>query len=139
MRKKEFAQAIGAKLEKIRKAMNLSPVNMAAALNIRRVTYSRNKNGRTIPHFFTLYNLGKQFGISMDWFILDEGPMQRSEKMTGDKMANAHSLLPTEIKELLDHMDKIPMLRYEILAQFHRFKEEHQLIVEKAMRTNPAT
>jgi hypothetical protein len=44
-------------------------------------------------------------------------------------------LLP-DIQELLDHMDKLPLLRHEILAQFYRFKEENQAIVEKAMKAN---
>jgi hypothetical protein len=36
--------------------------------------------------------------------------------------------LPEDLKELVDHMEKMPLLRHEILAHFHRFKEEHPLM-----------
>lgn len=138
----EFAKAIGDKMEKVRKNNNISVTNMAAALNINRITYVRNSIGRAIPNIYTLYNLGKRFGISLDWFLLDEEPMLRSEKIV-EKEVEAVPLQPQtppllpDIKELLDHMDKIPLLRHEILAQFYRFKEENQTLVEKAMKANP--
>lgn len=138
MSRKEFAKLMGDKLEKVRKINNISVTNMARALNINRITYVRNSNGLVIPNFFTLFNLGNQFGISLDWFIMDEEPMLRSEKTVENVPLQPQTppLLP-DIKELLDHMDKIPLLRHEILAQFYRFKDEHQSMVEKAMKTNP--
>jgi transcriptional regulator with XRE-family HTH domain len=141
MSRSEFAKATGAKLEKIRKARNITITNMANALAIDRVTYVKNENGVTIPNFLTLYKLADDFDISLDWFVLDEEPMHRSEKITESKVENdAESLqslsYTSDIKELMDHMDKIPLLRYEILAQFHRFKEDHQALVEKSMKTN---
>lgn len=138
----EFAKALGDKLEKVRKINRITVTNMAAALNINRITYVRNSIGRATPNIYTVYNLGKRFEISLDWFLLDEEPMLRSEK-TAEKIVEAvppppqtPPLLP-DIQELLDHMDKIPLLRHEILAQFYRFKENHQTMVEKAMKTNP--
>lgn len=136
MSRKEFAKLMGDKLEKVRKTNNISVTHMARALNINRITYVRNINGLVIPNFFTLYNLGNQFGISMDWFLLDEEPMYRSEKKAeAVPPPQTPSLLP-DIQELLDHMDKIPLLRHELLAQFYRFKDEHQTMVEKAMKAN---
>jgi len=134
----EFAKAIGDKLEKVRKTNRITVTNMAAALNINRITYVRNSIGRAIPNIYTVYNLGQHFGISLDWFLLDEEPMHRSEKKVEDVPLKPQTppLLP-EIKELLDHMENIPLLRHEILAQFCRFKDEHQTMVEKAMKTNP--
>jgi transcriptional regulator with XRE-family HTH domain len=133
---------MGLKFEKIRKSRHFSITNMARTLEVNRVTYVNNENGRTIPNFFTLYNLGYQFDVSLDWFVFNEEPVYRTEK-TGEKkvqevspLSQLQPLLP-DIKELLDHMDKIPLLRYEILVQFFKFKEEHQAMVEKAMKTNP--
>ena len=133
----EFAKAIGDKMEKIRKSNNISVTNMAASLNINRITYVRNSIGRATPNIYTLYNLGKRFGISLDWFLLDEEPMHRSEKTAEAVPPPQTSPLLPDIQELMDHMDKIPLLRHEILAQFYRFKEENQTLVEKAMKTNP--
>ncbi|MCX6582483.1 MAG: helix-turn-helix domain-containing protein [Candidatus Aminicenantes bacterium] len=137
MNRKEFAKLMGGKLEKIRKARYISITNMAKILGVDRVTYVNNENGVSIPNFFTLYNLGNQFDVSLDWFILDEAPMLRTKKAAENVPPQPQPLpLPGEIKELLDHMDKIPLLRYEILAQLHRFKEDHQALVEKSMKAN---
>jgi len=142
MSRKDFAKEMGLKFEKIRKSRHFSITNMARTLGVNRVTYVNNENGRTIPNFFTLYNLGYQFDVSMDWFIFDEGTVNRLEKTVEKKVEDAQPLsqlqpLLPDIKELLDHMDKIPLLRYEILVQFFKFKEEHQAVVEKAMKVNP--
>jgi hypothetical protein len=111
-------------------------------IRIAGVTYVNNENGRTIPNFFTLYNMGYQFDVSLDWFVFNEEPVYRTEKTVEKKMqevsplSQLQALLP-DIKELLDHMDKIPLLRYEILVQFFKFKEEHQAMVERAMKPLP--
>jgi len=141
MNREDFAKTISAKLEKIRKANHISITDMASALNIDRGSYVRNVNGRTIPNLFTVYKLGNRFEISMDWLVLDKEPMYLKEKIAEIKVENDTPSLqslsfPGDIKELLDHMDKIPLLRYEILAQFHRFKEEHQALVEKTLKAN---
>jgi transcriptional regulator with XRE-family HTH domain len=135
MTRKDIAKTIGAKLLKIRQDNNKSVARMARALNCDRVSYARNENGQTIPNFFTIYNLGSQFGISMNWLILDEGPILLKEIAVENKVAASTPLL-ANFAELIEHMEKIPLLQHEILAQFHRFKEEHPAMVEKAMKTN---
>ncbi|MCU0286834.1 MAG: helix-turn-helix domain-containing protein [Acidobacteria bacterium] len=143
MSRKEFAKEVGLKIEKIRKLNHISVTNMAQSLYVNRVTYVRNESGLAIPNFFTLYHLGSDFNVSLDWLLLDEGPMMRTQKSAKQEEKPAVDPLTVhpvtgEIKELLVHMDKIPLLRYEILAQFHRFKEEHNIIVEKTMKPNSA-
>ncbi len=39
-------------------------------------------------------------------------------------------------QHLLPAGTAISLLRHEILVQFHRFKEEHQALVEKVMKSN---
>jgi hypothetical protein len=41
------------------------------------------------------------------------------------------------MKELLDHMEKIPLLRFEMMSHFYKFKEEHSELVEKTMKSIP--
>ena len=134
MTRKDIAKAIGTKLLAVRQIYKLSMVRMAGILNCDRVSYVRNENGRAIPNFFTIYNLGSQFDISLNWFILDEGPMNLKEIMTVEKVEPVSPPLAEDLKELLDHMEKIPLLRHEILVQFYRFREDHPAMVEKAMR-----
>jgi hypothetical protein len=42
--------------------------------------------------------------------------------------------LRKDVTELLEHMDKIPLLRYEVLVLFHNFKEGYKDMVHSAMR-----
>jgi len=134
MTRKDIAKAIGSKLLQVRQTYELSLTRMAETLNCSRLSYTRNENGCAIPNFFTICNLGNQLGISLNWLILDEGPMLLKE-ITAEKKIETVSLpLSPDFKELFEHMEKIPLLRFEILAQLHRFKEEHQALVEKAMR-----
>jgi hypothetical protein len=44
------------------------------------------------------------------------------------------SALPQDIKELVEHMQRIPMLKYETLLSFHQFKENHKDMVESALK-----
>ena len=39
-----------------------------------------------------------------------------------------------DVKELLEHMEHIPLLRHEVLAFFYRFKEEYKEMVETTMK-----
>jgi hypothetical protein len=38
-----------------------------------------------------------------------------------------------EIKDLLEHMNRIPLLRHEVLVYFYKFKAEHKDIVVEGM------
>jgi transcriptional regulator with XRE-family HTH domain len=128
---------IGARLRKMRDAYRYSIVGMANQLSVHRETYGKNEMGISVPGAISLYNLGNLFNISLDWLVCNKGPMYFTEKTGEQKAADAAAGSPPlsdEIKELVDYMGKIPLLRYEILSQFHRFREEHQAMVEKAIK-----
>ncbi|MCX6579036.1 MAG: hypothetical protein NT166_02510 [Candidatus Aminicenantes bacterium] len=59
------------------------------------------------------------------------------ETLIEKKIENVSPPLSPDFKELFEHMDRIPLLRHEILVQFRQFKEEHQALVKKAMKSNP--
>ena len=39
-----------------------------------------------------------------------------------------------EVKELLEHMEHVPLLRHEVLSFFYKFKLENRELVETAMK-----
>jgi transcriptional regulator with XRE-family HTH domain len=142
MRKKEHEKKIAPKLKQIRQANNYSITGMANRLRVHRISYARNEDSQSIPGFSTLYKLGNEFNISLDWLILDKGSMHCTGKVEGEGNKTAqdtvwHRSFPDDINELLDHMGKIPLLRFEILSQFYRFKKENQELVEKEMNSTP--
>ncbi|MCP5106657.1 MAG: helix-turn-helix transcriptional regulator [bacterium] len=140
MKRKELAKDTAIRLRKIRKTFNLSTSSMADKLNVERCSYNRNEKGETIPDPFSLYSLGNSLNISLDWLIREEGPMLYTEKMTAKKEENETPKpkeipqpLPPDLNELFEHMKHIPRLRFEILAQFHKFKQEHKDLVQQEM------
>lgn len=151
MNKKDLLKDIGYRLKKIRDSLNYSPPGMASRLGIARSSYIRNENGKTCPAIHSMRVLAKTLDISLDWFICEKGPMFYHEKETGQPVAGPDKPeiipaaleevaevkpiretpepLPEEIRELVEHMQRIPLLRHEILAAFHLFKEQHKNMI----------
>jgi transcriptional regulator with XRE-family HTH domain len=132
---------IAHKLRKLREPLKLNHREMAERLRLDKSTYTRYENADNAPSFTTLRKLGTEFGISLDWFVLNRGlkyyaeiEKKLKEAEEAKKEPNPLANLPGDGKDLLDHMERIPTLRYEVLLFFHRYKEEHKDKVEEAMK-----
>ncbi len=137
MERNELVNEIADKLKKIRASLNYSRVRMARAIRAGQTTYNRNESGDTSPNLMNLYEIATTFGVSLDWLICNRGKMnyQEKEKVQAEPgPGEVNEELREDIKEMLDHMEKIPLLRYKILEQFHTFKEERKTMVEEAMK-----
>ncbi len=132
MDKKTLMRHISQKLRTIREPLRYSQREMADRLGIYRASYSRHESGETMPMVTTLYKLGDIFNISLDWLIQDKGPMYYKEKT--EPNGEISKELRKDVNELLEHMDKISLLRYEVLVLFYKFKEEHKDMVHAAMK-----
>jgi len=120
-------------------------------LGIARSSYIRNENGKTCPALHSMRVLANSLDISLDWFICEKGPMLYREKEAGqaaaqpdkpevipaapEEVSEAKPIreipepLPEEIRELVECMQRIPLLRYEMLAAFYLFKEQHKKLL----------
>ncbi len=138
MDKKTLMKDIGYKLRKIRESSRYRPHEMADFLGTWQSTYSRYEKGETPLNIITLYKLANRFNISLDWLIRGKGPMYYNEKEVGQKSEPDHTeqqllqILGEDVKELLEHMVQIKLLRYEILVYFQKFKEKHKTKVDAA-------
>jgi transcriptional regulator with XRE-family HTH domain len=63
------------RLKQIRSHLKLSKEDMAKYLGVTLGGYYKNENGVTSPSLPVLKKLAKQDDISLDWFLLDKGPM----------------------------------------------------------------
>jgi transcriptional regulator with XRE-family HTH domain len=124
---------IGYKLSKIRQSFKFKPVKMAGRLGVERSSYARNEYGQTPPKLMTLYNLATHFNISLNWLLLNEGPMHLKEKET-PKEPEQIPEPADEVKAMVEIMEKVPVLRYKVLLNFHNLKEEHKEMIEAAMK-----
>jgi transcriptional regulator with XRE-family HTH domain len=78
--------------------------------------------------------LKKQLGGEIEELKKQLALKTESEKalLAGSKKADRTDL-KLEIKELLGHMEAIPLLHYEILSYFQRFKVENKALVENSL------
>lgn len=136
---RKYIHGAGRRLNRIRQQLKCSPVEMAARLGIGLNGYYKNEHEETIPSPKTLYQLQKEYGISMDWFLFGKGPERfkdkpveetsRKEAETETNKSAAKEKVHPEIKDLLDHMEQDSLLRHEIMVYFYKYKEK---------KTNPA-
>ncbi len=139
MDKKTIMREIGYKLKKLRESLRYRIFEMADYLGNERTSYTRYELGQTPPKLMTLYKVAEKFDISLDWLIRNKGPMYFKQKQGNqtEPPPTPADAPPDDIKELLDHMQDIPLLRYEVLTMFHKFKEKNKDMVEQAM-SDPA-
>lgn len=107
---------------------------MAARLEVERVSYTKYESGKALPGHYRLNILARHFDVSLDWLIANKGPMfykgkENAEEETGEFSA--------EMKDLFDHMSRIPLLRHEVLSCFHKFKLEYKDLVASSSNDTP--
>lgn len=113
-----------------------SKKNMADFFNTSQNTYRRYERGEILPGFLSLYSVAMKLGISLDWLVGGRGPVFYQEK--GEKKSTEvvpgtiQQVFSPEIANLIDHIERIPLLRDEMLAFFYKFKVEHRELIEKS-------
>lgn len=120
---------MGNKLMNIRNSLKLKHFQMADRLRTYRSSYYNYEIGKTNPQLLFLYLLGITDNISMDWLILDRGSMYYKESVQTSE--SPKEIVPSiamerDVKELLDHMERSPLLRHEILLMFYKFKQNNK-------------
>ena len=126
---------MGHKLSQLRQHLKETRSQMADRLGIWRSTYIRNENGETPISYKTMISLVNRFGVSLDWMVLNKGPMHYEEKeVKNEPPPNPLDSLNPDFKELIEHMERIPMLKHEMLLSFCKFKEDRKDLVETAMK-----
>ena len=132
MNRKDLVQEIALRLKKMRGYIGRSGPRMANSLGIQKSSYYRNELGKTSPDLWSYHLLGVNFDVNLNWLICGKGEIFL-EKETGSKKSRAIGDLEPEMIEMIQHMQKIPSLRHELLARYHHFKDEHPEIVAKKM------
>ncbi len=134
--KKKLRRDFGLRLRQLREGQDLSGKKMAEMLHIDRVSLLRHEAGQWLPEYPILQTISDTFNVSMDWLLFNKGPMFYNQKELEAKAAAAKQeaaekhdcmkALKEEYRELLDYMEKFPVLRYELLLQFQKFLREQQ-------------
>lgn len=125
--KRKLRKEIGARLAQLRETLDLSRNKMAGMINIDRAAFQRNEEGQWFPEYSTLVKLSSAFGVSLDWLLVNKGPMYYKEKIAETEKGQSGSMvMREEYQDLLDNIEKYPVLRYEVLLQVQKFLESKQ-------------
>jgi transcriptional regulator with XRE-family HTH domain len=118
---------------------------MGSYLGVARPSYDRYERGDVFPGPKALTVLSNTFKVSLDWLIANKGSMRYSEKVEPtenlqqpEEIAQPQEktgpdVVSADVKELLAHMERIPLLRYEVLTMFHKFKLKNKDLVESSI------
>jgi transcriptional regulator with XRE-family HTH domain len=150
MDRKELLREVSGKLFLLRKSLHLNKIGMSLGMGMSVSSYYKNEAGLNGLDMLTMHKLAKKFNISLDWLVLGRGEMiykspneikkevsQSLEKISTHETEKNNEDLREDLKELMDHMDCIPLLRYEVLTMFHKFKESKKSLIEEAMKLTP--
>jgi transcriptional regulator with XRE-family HTH domain len=140
MDRKTLVKDVASKLRKIREPLGYNHREMGELLSAQRSSYTRYEKGETFPREVALYRLGEKFDISLDWLILDRGPMyykekeaikeEKKEEKKDTEPPAPGKTLPDDVLELVEVMEQVPILRYKVLLYFHELKKEHKEMIE---------
>ncbi len=137
------------KIKSLREQLGYSRQEMARQLGVSLNAYGKNEAGYSAPGFWAQHRLSTDYGISMDWFLFDRGPMyfkekiklaelekeaanmkkelEELEKESAEKLRqNSVRELKPEMIELVDYMEHQPLFYHEMLAFFQRLKKENK-------------
>ncbi len=128
--KQELKRGVGQRLRQFRKKKGLSQGEFAAYFDIGRANYSRIEKGEVFPNVFTLNVLKKHFDISLNWLLSNEGDMY----VTAEEEQLNLSHVSQDMKDLIYHMENVPMLRHAVLSFFLEYKFSNQELVAKILK-----
>jgi transcriptional regulator with XRE-family HTH domain len=132
--KQQLRKEIGMKMRKIRKMLGYTQVQMVAFFDIGRANYSRIEKGEIFPTPTILNTLSKEFHVSLDWLIANEGEMFiiTNQEQDEKKILNPgkHN---QEIRNLLFHIETVPMVRHAVLGFFLEYKQKNQQIIQEIL------
>lgn len=131
MERRKLIAEIGSKVKKTREMLKISPDNLAARMGVSRSSYNKYEYGLAFPNPAGLKMLAVDLDISLDWLIANKGPTNYKEKK---EMTSGMAAVSGEVNSLLAAMERIPLLRYEVLTLFHKFILEHKDLMNETAK-----
>ncbi|MCP4217851.1 MAG: helix-turn-helix transcriptional regulator [bacterium] len=160
-KRKKNDYGTGFRLKQIRQATGFSMAKIAAFMGLSRTTYYRNETGEIFPNPRTMEILSVRLGISLDWFILGLEPMYRAPETSTtespEEPATESPSAPTDeanenteyfgleqlvtenpdIEEMFTAMLNVPLIKYELLADFQRLKIKNKKLLQADTTDSP--
>jgi len=123
-------QAIGARLRTAREKIGLTIEKIHQETGFSKSLISEAENGIKKPSSRYLFALVERFKVNINYILTGKGDMFMSGwELTGDFGADKEKVI-----DLLYHIERIEMVRYEILGFFLRYKNENAHIIDRLLK-----
>ncbi len=124
---------IGTRLRQLREYLGYSRHQMASIMGVDYGTYAKNETGWFSPNLNSLNILAFNPGVSLDWLLVGRGSMLAGKSIPGKRPPAV-----SEVHQLLEHMEAIPLLRHEMMAFYERFLLKNRDLVESSLNPTPS-
>jgi transcriptional regulator with XRE-family HTH domain len=132
----------------IRTEKGLTVKELSTQLGVGPNDYRKYESAVYTPPVHIQVMLAQKYNISMDWLILDKGPMYRDQIETAlrqsekfkkesqpktvqaggeDVPSDAVVVTSPEIKDLVRFMEENPVYKFQLLSDFYKYKQETEI------------
>lgn len=144
---------VAKKLKWLRSYYGLSKQSMANRLHMNVSTYTKNEANVATTSIFTLWDIHDKLGVSLDWLLLDKGPVSEADRLeligdiyereqpSGNDKKGAAEEMETkvhqkQINEMVALMKKVPAVHFAMMNAFHEYKLKNADLIEKEKAKN---
>jgi transcriptional regulator with XRE-family HTH domain len=139
MKHHQLKKEVGKRMRKIRKSLGYTQNKLVSYFDIGRANYSRIEKGEIFPGAAILKTLHVTFNVSLDWLMTGRGEMFIREPGNNSKKNEETVNLgnyPEEIRELLLHMARVPMVKHAVLSFFIEYKTKNKKLIDPLLKTD---
>lgn len=139
---------VARKLKWLRNYYGLTQQGMANQLQMHVSTYIKNEKNENPAGIWTIWAVYEKLGVSLDWLLLDQGPVSEEERMglIGDafagkendekgKKSDAQEILEAahrvQVDEMVNLMREVPAVHFAMMSAFHEYKLKNADLIEK--------
>jgi len=126
---------IGSRLKKIKLHFSYNRGQISKIMGISPITYTRNESGEQLPTTRSIMALHSRLGVSLEWFLFERGPMFWKPEGAKSWEIGLADRLPPELNDMIELMNKIPLLNHSIMLHFQELKIQHKDLIREALET----
>jgi len=118
MKQESNINSIAGRIRAIREELKLTQKELSQRLNISGPSLSEFENGKNHPNFDFIYNIYREFGVSLYYLLYGEGEMFEERGGPLSKRLEKLAKENEDVGHLLYYFEKSSVIRYFLLSQF---------------------
>jgi transcriptional regulator with XRE-family HTH domain len=119
---------IGSRMKSARLALNMTIEQIHQMVGFSKSLISEAEHGLKKPSSIYLHALLDKFNVNINYILNGEGRMFiTGEEIAADGFGRDSEL----VKELLDYMQEVDLVRFSVLAFFMEYKEKHKELIQR--------